>query len=110
MNNTRIHKERGGASRAEHARHRTVGKGAWGPVSSDTWMGSGVPRRPPRGEVGVWPPQEASVGGPPAGQDKASDTPVGSDARALQPLGVGMSSRLGRLTAHVAPREPQFRL
>lgn len=56
MNNMQIHKEHRGASRAEHAWHRTVGKGAWGPVSSDTWVGSGIPRRPPHGAVGVWPP------------------------------------------------------
>lgn len=56
MNNMQIHKEHRGASRAEHAWHRTVGKGAWGPVSSDTWVGSGIPRRQPHGAVGVWPP------------------------------------------------------
>lgn len=56
MNSTQIHKEPREVSGAEHAQHRALGKSVCAPVSSDTWMGSGVPRRPPHGAVGLWPP------------------------------------------------------
>lgn len=93
----------------EHAWHRTVGKGA-GVLCPQTpgWAQASHGGSP----TGRWVSglhREASVGGPPACQDKTSGHTTGLRHQGFATLGVGMSSRLRRLTARAA-LEPQFRL